>query len=91
MDDPLIVVRAVHFAATLTAAGTVFFGVFVAEPALQPPAGRQALRAMVRRRLAWIAFTGLALTLLSGAAWLVLVAQSISDQPLRDVLSGMSS
>ena len=45
------------------------------------------MRAAVGRRLAWIAWIGLLLTLLSGAAWFVLVAQSISDQPLASVLS----
>jgi putative copper resistance protein D len=45
------------------------------------------LRALIGRRLAWTAWIGLALTLLSGAAWFMLVAQSISDQPLASVLS----
>jgi uncharacterized membrane protein len=33
MDDPLIYVRAIHFAATITAVGAIFFSVFIAEPA----------------------------------------------------------
>ena len=87
MDDPLIFVRAVHFAATLSAAGAAFFNVFIAQPALWPSAGRAELRAAIGGRLAWIAWIGLVLTLLSGAAWFILVAQSISDQPLASVLS----
>ena len=87
MDDPLIFVRAVHFAATLTAAGVAFFNIFIAQPALRPSAGRAELRAAVERRLVWIAWIGMMLTLLSGAAWFVLLAQSISDQPLTSVLS----
>ena len=87
MDDPLIFVRAVHFAATLSAAGAAFFNVFIAQPALRPSAGRAELRAAIGGRLAWIAWIGLVLTLLSGAAWFMLVAQSISDQPLASVLS----
>jgi putative copper resistance protein D len=86
VDEPLIVVRAVHFAATLTAAGSALFDIFIAQPALQS-AGSAELRALIGRRLAWTAWIGLALTLLSGAAWFVLVAQSISDQPLANVLS----
>ena len=86
MDDPLIFVRAVHFAATLSVAGVALFNIFIAQPALRPPASPE-LRAAVGRRLAWIAWIGLMLTLLSGAAWFVLVAQSISDQPLASVLS----
>ena len=86
MDDPLIFVRTVHFAATLTAAGAAFFDIFIARPALRPPAHAE-LRAVVGQRLVWIAWIGLVLTLMSGAAWFVLVAQSISDQPLASVLS----
>ena len=86
MDDPLIFVRAVHFAATLTTAGVAFFNVFIAQPALRAATSAE-LRAAIGRRLAWIAWIGLVLTPLSGAAWFVLVAQSISDQPLASVLS----
>ena len=90
MDNPLIFVRAVHFAATLTAAGVAFFNIFIAQPALRPSAGRAELRAAVGRRLVWIAWIGMVLTLLSGGAWFVLVAQSVSDQPLTSVLSDSS-
>ena len=86
MDDPLIFVRAVHFAATLSVAGVAFFNVFIAQPVLRPSASPE-LRAAIGGRLAWIAWIGLVLTLLSGAAWFILVAQSISDQPLASVLS----
>ena len=86
MDDPLIFVRAVHFAATLSVAGVALFNIFIAQPALRPPAGA-ALRAAIGQRLAWIGLIGLLLTLLSGAAWFVLVVESISDQPLASVLS----
>ena len=86
MDDPLIFARAVHFAATLSAAGVAFFNVFIAQPALRAATSAE-LRAAIGRRLAWIAWIGLVLTLLSGAAWFILVAQSISDQPLASVLS----
>ena len=86
MDDPLIFVRAVHFAATLSVAGVALFDIFIAQPTLRPPANAE-LQVTVGQRLAWIAWIGLLLTLLSGAAWFVLVAQSISDEPLASVLS----
>ena len=86
MDEPLIFVRAVHFAATLTAAGVALFDIFIAQPTLRS-SGSAELRALIDRRLVWIARVGLALTLLSGAAWFILVAQSISDQPLASLLS----
>jgi len=85
VDDPLIFVRAVHFAATLSVAGVALFDIFIAQPTLRPPASVE-LRVTVGRRLAWIAWIGLLLTLLSGAAWFVLVAQSISDQLLASVV-----
>jgi putative copper resistance protein D len=87
LNDPLIYVRAIHFAATIMVAGVAFFIVFIAEPALRnSDTGAQA-PAIVRIRLAWIAWISLLLTVLSGAAWLLLVAQSMSDRPLADVLS----
>jgi copper resistance protein D len=89
VDDPLIFVRAVHFAATLSVTGVALFDVFVAQPVLRSSASPE-LRAPVVRRLAWIAWIGLALALLSGAAWFVLVSASISDQPLETVLSDAS-
>ena len=89
MDDPLVFARAVHFAATLSVTGVALFNVFVAQPVLRPPASPE-LRASVVRRLAWIGWIGLALALLSGAAWFVLVSASISDQPLETVLSDAS-
>lgn len=87
MDDPLIYLRAVHFAATITVAGVVFFIVFVAEPAFRGAAHDAYLPTRVRPRLAWTAWIGLIATMLSGAAWFVLVAQSMSDSSLAEVFS----
>lgn len=83
----MIGIRAVHFAATITVAGAVFFIVFIAEPAFRQAGAGTRLPALVRRALAWIGWLGLALTLVSGAAWLVLIAQSMSERPLADVFS----
>jgi putative copper resistance protein D len=86
--DPLILIRGVHFAASLLAAGTVAFAVLVANPAASaangPPVGFAGLR---RRwiRLTWIA---LAVAVLSGAVWLVLLASDILGAPISDVLRG---
>jgi copper resistance protein D len=80
-------VHAVHFAATLTAAGAAFFVVFIAEPVLEPLGAGALLRRVTSRRLAWLVWIGVALTLLSGAAWFVLLAQSISDEPLAEMFS----
>ena len=87
MDDPLICARAVHFAATILAAGTLFFAVFVAEPALAGAKTDMHLAAALRLRLVCIACFSLAVAVFSGAAWLVLTAQSMSGQALADVWS----
>ena len=86
MADPLLYARAVHFAATMLVAGVVLFVVFVAAPAWRG-GGNSALAVNVRRRLAVIAWIGLALALISGAAWLVLTAAAMSDLPAAQVFS----
>jgi putative copper resistance protein D len=85
MDEPLIIARAIHFAATLTAAGVVFFLLGVAEPAFAKAGQAAALVAPLRRRLAFMAWGGLALAIASDAAWLVILAQLISDGTLTAV------
>ena len=83
--DELIVTRAIHFAATLTAAGVVFFLLGVAEPAFAKAGQAVGLVAPLRRRLAFLAWGGLALAIASGVAWLVILAQRISDGTLTAV------
>jgi putative copper resistance protein D len=85
VDNPLIYVRALHFAATLTVAGVALFVAFIAEPAFGK-ADAGALTGVVRRRLAWLASFALLLTVLSGIAWLILVTQAVSDLFSEDIL-----
>ena len=68
--------RAVHFAATLLAAGVVFFIVFIAEPAFahKRSVDRCALRRACGTGSPGIAWISLVVAVLSGAAWLVLTA-----------------
>ena len=87
MDDPLIYVRAIHFAATITVAGAVFFVVFIAEPSFRGAETGARLPAIVRHLLVWVAWTGLVVTVVSGLAWLVLVAQSIGGSSLAETFS----
>jgi copper resistance protein D len=87
LDDPLIYARAVHFAATITVAGVVFFIVLIAEPALRGADAADKLPNVIRRRLKWMAWVALLLTVASGAAWLVIAAQAMSDLSLPEVLS----
>ena len=74
--------RALHFAATVSVAGVVWFIVFIAEPALRCAKDDGPGVVAVRARLAWIAWVSLVITLLSAVPWLVIVAESMSGQPL---------
>lgn len=86
MIDPLILVRSVHFAASLLAGGTVCFMVLVAEPAAGTGGARMAQGFIaVRRRLSWLAWAALAVAVLSGAIWLVLLASDILGASIADV------
>ena len=87
MDDTLIYVRAVHYAATITVVGVVFFVVFIAEPAFAKAENEARVPAAVRPPLAWLAWISLVLTAASGFAWFVLVAASMSERPAAEVFS----
>lgn len=77
--EPIVLARFIHFAATLAVAGTIWF-------ALMVPAKAAPKLASQLRQLAWAA---LSLAILSGTAWLVLVAADILDTPVLDaVLKG---
>lgn len=87
MTDPLIYARFVHFAATIAATGVVFFVVLVLEPAARGAADKACVLKTLRTPLAVIAWSGLAFSIASGAAWLVLNAASMSGQSVPDALS----
>jgi putative copper resistance protein D len=80
MADPLVFVRGVHFAATLVACGTVGFVRLVAEPTKPPSDFR-----LLRDRLTILTWLALAVVVLSGAAWMALLAADIVGAPLVDV------
>jgi putative copper resistance protein D len=78
-------VRAVHFAASIMAAGVVFFVVFIAEPAFHKAPIDSKITSALRLSLARIAWISIAFSVLSGVIWLVLVSASMSGQPIADV------
>jgi copper resistance protein D len=85
--DPLVAVRAIHFAATILVAGCVAFRIFVADPARQRiDAGRLERTLSYERWNAGLLWLGLALAVASGVARLVLVAADITGEPWRDVI-----
>jgi copper resistance protein D len=78
LTDPLIYARAIHFAATIALTGVSFFVVFIVD--------RHTMKAL-RRPLALIAWISLAFALVSGAAWLVWTAASMSGQAVADAMA----
>jgi putative copper resistance protein D len=86
LDEPLIWVRAVHFGATMMVTGGVLFLAFIAEPAFRSGDDTR-VAALVRARLATLEWMALAVTVLSGAAWLVQQAEQMSELSLAAVLS----
>jgi putative copper resistance protein D len=86
LGDPLAYVRAVHFAATIAAAGTVIFEVMVAGPAFAAAAevlDRDIER--LRRRWNGLLWASLGVAAVSGAIWLVLLAGDIYAAPIAEV------
>ncbi len=77
MDDYLIAARVVHYASTISLAGLFAFLCLVAAPD-----GSESLR----RRLSLLGWASLLLALVSGLAWLLVLAAKLSGQPLDLVL-----
>jgi putative copper resistance protein D len=88
MSDALVAVRAVHLAATVAAAGAVFFRLWVAAPAFRGVGANAPWSVRLGARLDRMAWASLALVVVSAAAWVGLVAADMSDRPLAAVLSG---
>jgi copper resistance protein D len=86
--DALITMRAIHFASTLMVVGAVLFACCVAEPACRTVAD-PPLRVVRRLRacLSVLLLASLALAVISGAGWLLLLAARIGDQPLSEVVT----
>jgi putative copper resistance protein D len=88
LGDLLVYERAVHFAATIMAAGAVIFEFAVAAPAFAL-AGVVTHGAAEGLRIRWarIVWASLTVAVLSGAVWLLLLAADIYGAPIREVWS----
>ena len=75
INGPLVLTRAIHFAASATTAGAVMFRLFVAEPALRTSPGG---RVILQSRMAALTWIGLAIAAVTGLAWFVLQTMSIT-------------
>jgi putative copper resistance protein D len=86
----MIAVRAIHFAATAMTAGTLFFRTLVAAPALhcdQAGSPDQTARVELRTQTLLLSWIALAITLVSGAIWLVLQTASMSELPFGEAMT----
>jgi copper resistance protein D len=89
IDGPLVVIRAIHFAATATTTGTLVFRSVVAEAASCSATPAAVIVRAQTLRVAWIC---LAISAASGIIWLFLEAASMSglsfaESMTSDVLS----
>lgn len=83
IDWPMVVARAVHFVATALAAGALMFRAVVADPALHGE-GKPGL--IVDNQIRKVTWTGLAISIISGAAWLLLQTSSMSGQTCGEAM-----
>jgi len=83
VNGPLVLTRAIHFAASASTAGVLMFGRLVAEPALRPSPKDSAI---IRSRLTGLAWAGLAITVISGLVWLALETMSIVGMDFSEAL-----
>jgi putative copper export protein len=74
--DLLVVLRAIHFASSITVAGAAVFPAAVAGEQLR--AHREAL-APLQRQLDWIVLIALGLAVISGGLWLLLLASELAQ------------
>jgi copper resistance protein D len=84
VNDSLIAIRAIHFAATALTTGTVVFRAVVADPALLSAEAEATVMRTQIRRVAWV---GLAITVVSGAIWVLLEAAAMSGLALREAIT----
>jgi putative copper resistance protein D len=82
--DWLIVVRAIHLAATAMLAGTLIFEVGIAKPALRPAPQAAYLFDKQALRMVWLC---LLVSAASGAAWILVQAPAISGLSFGDAMA----
>jgi copper resistance protein D len=82
LSDPLVWMRFLHFAATISLCGLVIFHAVVGAPALSAPGAAAAAVRRIVDRLARLAWGSWALAVLSGVAWLMVQTASMGERPL---------
>jgi len=84
VDGPLVVIRAIHFAATAITTGTLIFRAGVAEAA---SCSAKSAASIVRARTLRVAWICLAISVASGFIWLLLSAASMSGLPFAESMT----
>jgi copper resistance protein D len=84
IDNPLVVIRGVHFAATAILTGTLIFRTVVVEAAA---ASATPAAILVRAQTLGVAWIALAISAASGMVWLLLEATSMSGLPLAEAVT----
>jgi copper resistance protein D len=84
--DPLVIVRDIHLASTVIVAGVIFFDIFIASPLWQTKPPFRATQARFQSSCGKILWTGLALSIASALAWLVLLSMRIGHKGFSDVV-----
>jgi putative copper export protein/mono/diheme cytochrome c family protein len=83
--EPLVTARAVHFAAMMLLEGAIVFHFLITTPILG--AANDEVRRTLRSLLAWTVWLGLLVGVVSGAAWLILLAGRIRGLAPAETLS----
>ena len=74
IDGPLVLTRAIHFAASAAIAGAIVFRGMIAQPVLRRSEGY----AVVEARLLGLTWAALAIAVATGVVWLVLQTMSMT-------------
>jgi len=81
---PMVATRAIHFAATAIVTGTLVFQAVVANPALR---SQEAAAKPFRTQTRYVAWISLAVAVISGLAWVLLLTMSLSDESLGEAIT----
>jgi len=84
IDGPLVVTRAIHFAATAISAGALIVRAVVAEPALR---STPEATTVVRSQIRLTASIGLAIAVATGVVWFQLQAAAMSGLPFGEAMT----
>ena len=87
VSDPLIWLRAFHFAATASLAGALLFRTLISDPAVRMAHGDGYTPGIARKRLVKIVWISFAFVLVTGAGWFIVQTAQMTDVPPSAVLA----